>query len=672
MDKQRAFVIRPFGKKKDSAGTEIDFEQVHQELIGPALEQAGMVGGTTGDIVEPGNIREDMFALIIEADLIVCDITIHNANVFYELGIRHALRKTRAVMIKGQPTADSPPFDLLTDRYQPYKVAEPGKAKDELVKVIEAALLSIRETDSPIFKMLPTLRETEPASVAQVVPQDLIEEVDRAKAAKSKGWLRLLSSEVAGRRFQWPALRLIGQAQWNLEDWQGARNTFERVRDNDPYDVPANLALANVYERIYRRDPLQEDMLRCSDQAIDRVLARSDRTTEDQRAEALGLKARNRKTEWRQRLVKINDLAARRKSATNLLLREAYEQYCVAYLTDLNHFWPGLAALQLGTIALELSSDEETWGDDFETTEAAQAYRRELKGAVQELRAAVPLAIKATLAQLPPNHNDRVWAELSPADVRFLTDERDKVVIQAYKNAVVKSTRFAWNAAKGQLELFASLGIRAELVDEIVQQVEAILGKPKDEVEKHVVIFAGHQIDEPDRGQPRFPADREGRARELIRAKLEQLKGEGVSVLASAAPGGDVICHELCRELGVKSTICLPMPPDSYASEVYRDLDIWRSRYLELTRHLPLLQLSDRPGLPNWLRGEPPIDPWERGNQWVLEMAVTRADKATLLVLWDGKDLSGKPGGTGHMVRIGRQSGAVDIAHIDSSQLLSI
>jgi hypothetical protein len=75
------------------------------------------------------------------------------------------------------------------------------------------------------------------------------------------------------------------------------------------------------------------------------------------------------------------------------------------------------------------------------------------------------LAIKATLAQLPPNHNDRVWAELSPADVRFLTDERDKGVIQAYKNAVVKSTRFAWNAAKGQLELFASLGIRAELVD---------------------------------------------------------------------------------------------------------------------------------------------------------------------------------------------------------------
>ena len=105
MEKQRAFVIRPFGTKKNSAGTEINFDEVHKKLIGPALGELGMIGGTTGDIVEPGNIREDMFALIIEADLIVCDISIHNANVFYELGIRHALRKARTVMIKGEPAA---------------------------------------------------------------------------------------------------------------------------------------------------------------------------------------------------------------------------------------------------------------------------------------------------------------------------------------------------------------------------------------------------------------------------------------------------------------------------------------------------------------------------------------------------------------------------------------
>ena len=72
---KRAFVIRPFGKKTDAAGKEIDFERIHKELIAPALDEAGLGGGTTGEVIEPGNVREDMFGLIIEADLVVCDAT---------------------------------------------------------------------------------------------------------------------------------------------------------------------------------------------------------------------------------------------------------------------------------------------------------------------------------------------------------------------------------------------------------------------------------------------------------------------------------------------------------------------------------------------------------------------------------------------------------------------
>src|SRR3954454_5629575 len=156
MSMTSAFVIRPFGKKKDAKGTtEVDFDRVHKDLIGPAMVANELAGGTTGQIVEAGNIREDMFALIIEADLVVCDVTVHNANVFYELGIRHALRKKRSVLIKGGPVADSTPFDILTDRYLSYDIGDPGKAKDELVKVIRATLASERR-DSPVFKMLPT------------------------------------------------------------------------------------------------------------------------------------------------------------------------------------------------------------------------------------------------------------------------------------------------------------------------------------------------------------------------------------------------------------------------------------------------------------------------------------------------------------------------------------
>src|SRR5262245_44111361 len=213
--KQRAFIIRPFGIKKDSAGGTIDFDYVHAELIGPALESAGLVGGTTGEIIDAGNIREDMFSLIIEADLIICDVTHHNANVFYELGIRHALRRKRTVLIKGRPVADSTPFDILTERYVAYDVSKPAAASAALPAAIKATLASDRETDSPVFKMLPDLREVDPATI-QAVPTDFGEDVARARAAASVGWLRLLASEAAGMRFQWKALRILAQAQLDL------------------------------------------------------------------------------------------------------------------------------------------------------------------------------------------------------------------------------------------------------------------------------------------------------------------------------------------------------------------------------------------------------------------------------------------------------------------------
>src|SRR5262245_585208 len=184
----RAFVIRPFNVKKDSAGNSIDFERVHNELIAPALKAHGIAGSTTGEIVEPGNIREDMFSLIIEADVVVCDITFHNANVFYELGIRHALRKKRTILIKGEPAADATPFDILTDRYIAYDAIAPATALDALTETIHVAQASERETDSPVFKMLPGLPEADVATL-QVVPLTLREEVDRALAGQSKGWL---------------------------------------------------------------------------------------------------------------------------------------------------------------------------------------------------------------------------------------------------------------------------------------------------------------------------------------------------------------------------------------------------------------------------------------------------------------------------------------------------
>lgn len=666
---QRAFVIRPFGTKTDSSGTKIDFERVHQELILPALMNAELGGGTTGEIVEPGNIREDMFALIIEADLVVCDMTVHNANVFYELGIRHALRKKRSVLIKGGPVKDGTPFDLLTDRYVRYDIANPAAVLGALTETIRAALNSDRETDSPVFKMLPGLPEIDTA-VIQAVPIDFREDVARARAAESAGWLRLLASEVLGLRFQWPALRLVAQAQWELKDYEGARKSFELIRSNDIGDIAANFALANIFERLYRLQKRPE-LLEQSNQAIARVLE-SRKSTAAQGAEAEALRARNLKTLWRVDLEGEADLAKRRETATSRALLQSYEAYRRAYLSDLNLYWPGLAALQQGTVAADLANGE-AWEDAFDNNDQAAAYRGELTRQLEALRPAVSQAIEAALMRPGLGEEERIWAKLSAADLMFLGAERAKRVVQAYKDAIPRNHRFVWDAAKGQLGLFAQLGIKAELAMEIILAMDSLVAAPEPDIkELHMVVFAGHRADEPGRSTARFPASCEAKARDLIREKLATTltAAERVHVLASAAPGSDILCHEICRDLGIDSTICLPMPHENFARLAFGGLENWRARFLGLVSSRPVIRLSDQEDLPRWLRASS-LNPWERGNLWVLEMAqASGASLVTLIVLWDGKATGDGPGGTAHMVKSAREAGTIAEIHIDASSLL--
>ena len=122
----RAFIIRPFGTK---AG--IDFDKVDAELIAPALERLKLEGGTTGKVIEAGNIREDMFQLLLVSDVVVADISIDNVNAYYELGVRHALREKRTFLIRASGTATDVPFDLRTDRYLPYDPAAPGNTLED-------------------------------------------------------------------------------------------------------------------------------------------------------------------------------------------------------------------------------------------------------------------------------------------------------------------------------------------------------------------------------------------------------------------------------------------------------------------------------------------------------------------------------------------------------------
>jgi hypothetical protein len=165
---------------------------------------------------------------------------------------------------------------------------------------------------------------------------------------------------------------LIADVQWQLADYEGARESFEAIREADTDNVPANLALANIYERLSRRRPA---LLVDSDHAIDRVLASREATT-PQRVEALALKGRNHKTRWRRAFMGLATVDERRQAAMNQTLRASYDAYQDAFSYDLNHFWSGLAALQMGTIFLDLSEGNEgAWQLTFDNDQEADAYR---------------------------------------------------------------------------------------------------------------------------------------------------------------------------------------------------------------------------------------------------------------------------------------------------------
>ena len=419
--------------RRNSAGQSIDFERVHAALVAPALERCDLAGDTTIEVVEPGNIRADMFALIVEADIVVCDITVHNANVFYELGIRHSLRKKHTVLIKGDPSADTTPFDLSTDRYLKYPVADPGAALEALVATLQAGLRSERETDSPVFLMLPTLTEANPAEV-KVVPLDFIGEVQRAEAAGDKGLLRVIAEDVDGQRFQWDGLRRVGRAQWSLKDYTGARKSWETIRTAIEGDIEANLALANLYERQFR-DEKREALLEMSNQAIRQVLD-AEGTTPSQQAEAYALKGRNLKTLWRRRFAGAADATAARQQGLDARALESYQSYRRAFYSDLNAFYPGLAAIQMGQV-LRLLAALPSWRNLFKGDRTqADRVRQDLEAELPALTHVVAASIRRAREQLP--EDERLWADIADADLLFLTlsDEElqadPSVLVQAY------------------------------------------------------------------------------------------------------------------------------------------------------------------------------------------------------------------------------------------------
>ncbi|MGA3190029.1 MAG: tetratricopeptide repeat-containing protein [Bryobacteraceae bacterium] len=676
----RAFIIRPFGKRT-AGGFELDFDKVESDLIEPALEGLGAQGRTTGEILEAGNIRMDMFQELLVADVVIADITMNNPNAFYELGIRHALQEKRTFLIRAKlpaPKVESVeeykqktkehevPFDLKTDRYMEYAPEKPEDSVAKLTQGLRESFATERQ-DSPVFLSLPDLKPQKREGFIPV-PLGFGEAVQRAEKEKDARGLTLLGLEAEGFRWESSGFRVVGRALLLIKEYGAAKNAWESLYKLDNFDYEANISLGNIYQRL--KD------LTGSDQALNRALRSA--TERKQLAEIHGQLGRNKKDLWTREWGKAEPAEQARVALQSPLLRDAYDQYLVAYRQDLNSYYPGINALGLAIMIVELAARyPDDWIGQFVDEDAAALELKEIRRSKEQTANALQLRfayVDKPEASSEEDKNDP-WLMGSAGDLSLLTGTNAKRAIFFYKKAATEAP-FILDAARKQLLLFAALGVSGANVKEALASFgPGAADVPKERIER-LILFTGHRVDGAKREKPRFPAAMEGAARDAIRVAVaaeRSVTAGAIFGVAGGANGGDILFLEVCDELGIPTEMMLALPEGPFMEKsVAADDPMWEKRfYTQLGKHpnTPVLAKSEE--LPQWLQGKKGYDVWQRNNLWLLSEALCRSpENLTLIALWDGGTGDG-PGGTENMVNLARDRGA-KVIHLNTKTLFGL
>jgi hypothetical protein len=153
----------PFGQKPTLAGPLIDFDRVYAELIAPAVRDADLEPLRADEEMIGGIIHKPMFERLALCPYAVADLTLANANVFYELGVRHSFRPWSTVQVIAKD--HRLPFDVQMFRTVQYTLATDGGPDaghlDSTKKSIMNLLIEARKgrKDSPIFQLLDDVKE---------------------------------------------------------------------------------------------------------------------------------------------------------------------------------------------------------------------------------------------------------------------------------------------------------------------------------------------------------------------------------------------------------------------------------------------------------------------------------------------------------------------------------
>lgn len=141
-------MIAPIG----SPGSEVRrrSDLILEHVITPGVEPFGYVPVRADQIAEPGLITNQVIQRVVYDPLVVADLSGANPNVFYEVALRHALRKPVVLLADA---GQAIPFDIAGARAVLVQGLDIGQLRDaatELTRSVEILERGYRVVDSPV------------------------------------------------------------------------------------------------------------------------------------------------------------------------------------------------------------------------------------------------------------------------------------------------------------------------------------------------------------------------------------------------------------------------------------------------------------------------------------------------------------------------------------------
>jgi len=338
--KPLCFVLMPFGTKTLADNRSVDFNYAYNQLIKPAIEAAGLEPIRADEEKTDGIIHKPMFERLILCEYAVADLSASNANVFYELGVRHAIKPfTTTIIFEG---ANRLPFDVNLLRGLPYYFDEKGLLKDleATKKQLTDKLLTAKanqDKDSPVFQLLDGFPEI--AHLKTDVFREQVEYAEKIKEALRKARNKKSKEEI----------KAIEDDLGNLKDVEAGIlvDLFLSYRSIEAYDEMIVLIEEKFPKHISNTIMMREQYAfalnrknKGSQEAIDVLNKLIDERGAS--SETYGLMGRIYKDRW-----SLLSKQAGSELEAESVLEQAIETYSKGFSMDSRDAFPGINAISL-------------------------------------------------------------------------------------------------------------------------------------------------------------------------------------------------------------------------------------------------------------------------------------------------------------------------------------